>query len=592
MFTDTYDPQTNGAVDSIKKFTKELRKRGHKVYIFCPYDKKLKKNKYIIPLRSVKFLPYPEYRIGLPSARIIKHIKKIRPDVIHIQSPATIGLAGLAIAKYYNIPTVATYHTLLTEYFSYISTSHEKMSKKSIIKFTKWFFSKVDKIIVPSTSIIKILKRYGIHKPMEVIMTGIYLKKRMLKKKHKNEIPLILHVGRICKEKRIDVIIKAFKKILKQRDAKLVITSDGPDRERLEKLVDTLKIADKVLFTGYISDTKRDQYYKDADVFVTASKTETQGIVLAEALSIGCPVVVKNSLGFKDVIKNGYNGFLFNNEKGMIKSIFKVLDDASLRKKFVKNAKETVNELSVEKTSDKLIDSYNNLLYSEKISVIIPTYREEKYIKKTLESVRKQTYPNYEIIVVDGNSPDATRKIARKYADKVINLRERGVAKARNVGTKVATGDIFVFLDGDTIIEKNFIKKIVNLFRNKNISGVFPQGRTRGKKSQVIFDLQNIGVAISTFFRFPMLPGTCVIYRRSFFEKTKGFIEGYVTAEDIIFSLKNRKYGKLIYSNKVSFETSNRRVRGNRSTGTIVFWIKNIPKSLFGTPSEKYEPVR
>ena len=150
MFTDTYEPQTNGAVDSINKFKKELEKRGHEVFIFCPYDKDLKKQKNVIPLRSMKFSPYPEYRIGMPSARIIRHIKKIQPDVIHIQSPAPIGLAGLAVGKYYNIPTVATYHTLLTEYFSYISTKHEDVSKGFIIKFTKWFFNKVDKVIAVS----------------------------------------------------------------------------------------------------------------------------------------------------------------------------------------------------------------------------------------------------------------------------------------------------------------------------------------------------------------------------------------------------------------------------------------------------------
>ena len=594
IFTDTYEPQTNGAVDSINKFKKELEKRGHEVYIFCPYDKELKKKKNVIPLRSIKFSPYPEYRIGIPSARIIRHIRRIQPDIIHIQSPATIGLAGLAVAKYYNIPTIATYHTLLTEYFSYISTKHEKMSKRSIIKFTKWFFNKVDRVLVPSTSIKKILQKYGIKKPIDVVMTGIYLEKRRLSKKKKSKIPTILHVGRICKEKRIDFVIKGFKRLLRRRDARLVITSDGPDRDRLEKMVTDLGIEDKVTFTGYVSDRKRDQLYRDADVFVTASKTETQGIVLVEALSIGCPVVVQNSLGFKDVIKDGYNGFMFRSEGEMIRKITKILDDKKLRNKFRFNGRESAKELTVEKTTDKLFDVYYDLAYSKKISVIIPTYKEEKYIKKTLLSVKNQKYPNYETIVVDSNSPDRTRTIARKYANKVINLRERGISKGRNTGAKVATGDILLFLDADTVLQPDFLKHISVLFNIKRTVGASGYIKTKGKAiDRLIYALCSEVAWVLSKIRQPRFYGMCIAVRKDIFDRIGGFNEALHTAEDMEFTKDMNKYGKCILHRNAIAYTSPRRIAGMGTVNAVMFHTKNfINYSLFRKPAKDYPTTR
>ncbi|MFQ6057056.1 MAG: glycosyltransferase, partial [Methanosarcinales archaeon] len=222
FFTDTYTPQVNGVVTSIKLFSEQLRKR-HKVYIVCPYDKKLRKEKNVYALRSFSFRPYPEYRIGLPSLKVLRIIRKIRPDIIHLQSPASIGLIGLSIAKFLKIPIVMTYHTFLTDYVHYLTKRKflKKINKRAIRKYTKWFFNRADIITVPSNPIKKLLKSYGIRKPIKVLPTGLKLEEFNIKVKKKNKVPVILHVGRITKEKRIDVILREFKKLLKKIDAKL-----------------------------------------------------------------------------------------------------------------------------------------------------------------------------------------------------------------------------------------------------------------------------------------------------------------------------------------------------------------------------------
>ena len=425
-------------------------------------------------------------------------------------------------------------------------------------------------------------------------MTGIYLQKKKLGKKKKNKVPIILHVGRICREKRIDFLIKGFKKLLRRREAELIITSDGPDRERLEKLVKDLKIEDHVTFTGYVSEKKRDQLYRDADVFVTASKTETQGIVLVEALSIGCPVVVQNSLGFKDVIQDGFNGFMFNSEREMIKKIQKILDDKKIQNNFRINGRKSIKELTVEKTTDKLFDVYYDSAYPHKISVIIPTYKEEKYIKKTLESVNKQTYPNFETIVVDSNSPDKTREIAKKHADIVINLKERGISKGRNVGARASTGEILLFLDADTILKPNFLKHISHLFRMGGNVGASGYVKTTGKiTDRLIYSLCSEVAWVLSKIRQPRFYGMCIAVRKKTYNKIGGFNEKLQTAEDMEFTKEMNRHGRCILNRNAVAFTSPRRVAGMGTVNAIMFHAKNfVTYSLFKKAEKDYPVTR
>jgi glycosyltransferase involved in cell wall biosynthesis len=353
FFTDTYEPQINGVVNSIKLFKKQLESLGHEVHIFCP-GKKSKEN--IHAIASKKFFKYPEYEISFPSYNIIQEMKEIKPDVIHIHTPLVIGSIGTAIGKIFDIPVVMTYHTLLTEYFSYISDNVGQKELEFVEKYVKWFFKKADLIITPSKSIKKLLKDYGIENKISVLPTPLTFSK--IKIKRKNKIPIILHVGRICKEKRIDIILKAFKKLLEKTNARLVITSDGPYKKELEKLVKELGINRKVKFTGYLNKRKLLNLYSKADLFITASDTETQGIVLLEALAAGCPVIARNALGFKDVIKNNENGILFNTEDELIKKMFSVLKNKKLASRLRKEGYKTIEKFDIDLLSKKLEKSY------------------------------------------------------------------------------------------------------------------------------------------------------------------------------------------------------------------------------------------
>src|SRR3989344_5404586 len=350
FFTDSYEPQINGLVTSIDMFAKELKKNGHEVIIFAPYSPNYKdKEKNVRRIKSVEFSNYKEYRIGIPFRLMINpKIKDV--DIIHIHSPFSVGLTGLLFSKQYGIPCVSTFHTLYSEYLHYLiknsmisnSKKFKKLFSKVSWSYMRWFYNSSDVVIAPSKQIKNVIRKNGIKKHTEVIPTGtkfesIKKSKKKLRKKYGfvNE-KIILHVGRVSKEKNMEFIINSLKKELSENNWKLIIASDGPHRSKLENLAKSLNLKNKIIFTGYLSDDALQEYYNLSDVFVMASKAETQGIVLLEAAKYGIPSVVLNSPVIADFVRQNKTGIV-SSKSNFSSDIEKLLLSNSLRKKIIEN---------------------------------------------------------------------------------------------------------------------------------------------------------------------------------------------------------------------------------------------------------------
>ncbi|MCK4952400.1 glycosyltransferase [Candidatus Bathyarchaeota archaeon] len=223
------------------------------------------------------------------------------------------------------------------------------------------------------------------------------------------------------------------------------------------------------------------------------------------------------------------------------------------------------------------------------ISIIIPTYCEEKNIEWCLKSIKKQKFEKgkIEIVVVDSNSPDNTRKIAKKFADKIINIKSRGVSKARNFGAHIARSEILLFLDADTILAPGFITEIYERFSESNI--VCVSGTVAGLEKQGIVDdlfkffhynLMNKIAALSAYLGFPFFPTVCCACRKTIFHKVGGFDEGLAIAEDIVFSLKMGKIGKCLVTKGAKAYTSLRRVKKNGRINNYFIYFKNYFRVL------------
>ena len=221
------------------------------------------------------------------------------------------------------------------------------------------------------------------------------------------------------------------------------------------------------------------------------------------------------------------------------------------------------------------------------VSIIIPTYCEEENIERCLRSIKRQRFEDgrIEAIVVDSNSPDDTKKVARKYADRVINLKSRGVSKARNIGAQKAKGDVLLFLDADTVLHPDFVAKMQASFLDPEI--VCISGALVGLENLSVMDdlfkvfhygLVNRIATSSARLGFPLFPTVCCACRKPVFHQVGGFEEGLAIAEDLKFSLKIGKAGKCRVNKEARAYTSLRRVRKNGRLKNYFIYFKNYFK--------------
>lgn len=363
FFTDTYEPQVNGVVKFIKLTRKYLEKSGNEVQVFAPSHKDCVPGKNVHCFRSFDFLPYPDYRVAIPHRLLLWALmrKSRRPDIVHLQTPASLGAAGLIFAKYYKIPCVATFHTLISEYTHYLMKDGkikkilgiEKITKKAIWKYTKWFLNSCDAVTVPSEEVKRLLVKNGVKKPVEVLPGGIEIPrkrdKKSLRKKYGfgEKEKILLSVGRLGKEKNIDFILRSMK-LLEERGFSIVIVGKGPYENELRKKAEKLGLT-KVLFTGFLSDSELMDYYSMADVFVSASKTETQGIVLLEACFSGLPLVSIEAPVVSDFIRKYGLGIVSGcSEKDFAAAVRKLFTDRKMLGKIRNGQKRALHDLNAE----------------------------------------------------------------------------------------------------------------------------------------------------------------------------------------------------------------------------------------------------
>ncbi len=221
------------------------------------------------------------------------------------------------------------------------------------------------------------------------------------------------------------------------------------------------------------------------------------------------------------------------------------------------------------------------------VSVIIPTYCEEETIEGCLKSVTNQRFEGgrIESIVVDSHSPDRTRTVARKNADKVLDLRERGVGRARNVGAKAAEGDFLLFLDADTYLESNFVAEMFRNVRDPRVvcvSGIL-KNLERLEPLERLFAVSHYGFTnkiaqISARLGFPLFPSVCCGARKAVFERVGGFREDIACAEDITFSREMGRVGKCVVNTKATAYTSVRRISKLGKGKMYSMYFKNYVK--------------
>ncbi len=373
FFTDSYRPYMSGVVKSIDSFSKNLRAKGHEVFIFAPdYPDRKDKDDNIYRFKSLPTFSGTNFRLAIPfTTKLLSGIDKFDLDIIHSHSPFLLGWLGKIIARKNNIPLVFTYHTLYEKYAHYIPLAPE-LIKKLAVKHTNRYCSACSVIITPSDYVQEKLKMRGINIPMITIPTGIEIDEYR-NRENKNirgkygiddKDKVLLFVGRLGEEKNVEFLLNTFREIKnKIKGVKLMLVGDGPRKKKLEKLSQIYAIQDLVIFTGWQPPEKVIDFYLASDLFIFPSKTETQGLVTLEAMAAGLPVVAVNAAGSKKMVDDGEDGFLVKAEERVFSAA--VIDLLTHEKKyniFAHNARRKGEKYSMSNLTDKLIATYKGLL--------------------------------------------------------------------------------------------------------------------------------------------------------------------------------------------------------------------------------------
>ncbi len=378
FYTDSYLPATDGVVSSILNFKKGLEKKGHNVYIFASCNTKLKKRysgKNVFLYSGIEFKPYPQYSMALFPYNSVVKLRNLDIDMVHSHTPFMMGFAGMMSAKISRYPMIGSFHTLtnnkvLVNNYYPKNEQLKKFTAKYLWKYVTFFYKRCDQTIVPSEAIYNMLSRYSI-KNINIVpnsvdterfnpkVDGTKIRERLGIKDNEK---VVLYLGRVSREKKLEVMLNAAKRLSKKRsDIKYVIGGSGPAEQYYKNMTKRLNLQKQVTFIGHVRKDLLAHVYAASDAFCLPSTFETQGMVSLEAMAVGKPVIGANYLALKDLIKNGKNGekFVPGDYIGCSNKIERVLNNSDA---YISGTISTAREFSIDKMTEKLLDVYSLVL--------------------------------------------------------------------------------------------------------------------------------------------------------------------------------------------------------------------------------------
>ena len=370
LFSDTYIPQVNGVATTVHNLAEELERLGHEVYVFCPRVHTRHRDKSNV----VRFpaIPFPferQHRIafGLP-ARAWRILRRL--EIVHSHTEFSLGTLAMWVARVYRIPHVHTYHTHYVIYRHYLPPPF-RPPRKLTEALVAAFCNRCHAVTVESRAMEEELRRYGVRVPIYRYPFGVNLRLYEGPIEHDlraelrlpPEAVVALYVGRIAAEKNLDFLLSAFAEAAKRRDDLfLVMVGGGPLLQAITEERDRLGLRDRVLLPGYVRGKRLIDYYRSADLFAFASKTETLGLVVIEAMAAGLPVVCLGEMGVTEVVEDGVSGlFAPEDPRGFAEVMLEVLENEALRRRLREGALRRARALSTEAAAEKTLEVYKEV---------------------------------------------------------------------------------------------------------------------------------------------------------------------------------------------------------------------------------------
>jgi glycosyltransferase involved in cell wall biosynthesis len=374
FFTDTYFPINFGTEIAIDTFRKKLEELGEEVFIFAPrFPGHKDVSEKIFRFPSIKVQKSPEARLLFFGPRAVSRIASLKLDICHSHTPFTAGWLAKAAARRLAVPAINQYHILYPEYAKTWLWKNNRIAAKAMTSYTRFFLNKHAAVIAPSPKIKKLLESYGVKRPIRVLPTGLDLQKFKSAEKDSAwaekrgigpEDEVLIYVGRQTAEKNVLFLAEAFGLVAaKKPRAKLMLVGEGPLKPEIEKIAQKKNFGDRLIFTGRIPREETMQAYLASKIFLFASKTDTQGLVIMEAAALGLPVVALKDEAYVGMLENNQNGYTVFEEKpeAFAGAILKILDDRELWRKFSDNSKKIAENFSDINQAKKLLEIYRQI---------------------------------------------------------------------------------------------------------------------------------------------------------------------------------------------------------------------------------------
>ena len=374
MFTNTYVPHVGGVARSVSTFEEEFRRRGEHVRIIAPqFQDAEESTEHVVRVPAIQNFNGSDFSLQIPQPGLLsEQIDAFQPDVIHSHHPFLLGDSALRTAYSRHLPLVFTHHTMYEQYSHYVPLDSDAM-KRVAIQLATEYCNLCTHVIAPSQSVEDLLSRRGVSVPITTIPTGIDLpffsggdgpafRQRC---GISNEALVIGHVGRLALEKNLEFLATAVGLYLEDHpEVVFLVVGDGPAKQSMEVELRKYAASEQLIFTGRQCGQDLADAYAAMDLFVFASQSETQGMVVAEAMAAHNPVIALDGPGVREVVNNGSGRLL--PADALPEDFAKVLEqltaDRMALRKLGQSARESVESCGLPACADRLADLYGRLI--------------------------------------------------------------------------------------------------------------------------------------------------------------------------------------------------------------------------------------
>ena len=374
MVTNTFAPHVGGVARSVQGFADEFRRQGHRVVVVAPVFEGIPQGESdIVRVPAIQNFNGSDFSVPMPaSGKVISALKAFSPEIVHSHHPFLLGDTALRVAATREIPVVFTHHTMYEKYTHYVPGNSPRM-RRFVLDLVTGYCNLCDAVIAPSETVAKEIVRRGVKVRVEIIPTGINLRlfgsgdgdafrKRM-------GIPpdafLIGHVGRLAPEKNLAFLAGSAAMFLRRsRRAHFFLAGEGPLKKEIKDTFAGQGVADRYHDEGVMAPTELASAYRGMDVFAFASLTETQGLVVAEAMAAGTPVVALDASGVREVVRDGVNGRLLplENPEDFVSALSWIAGLSTEEKRRLgEGIARTADEFSMPRTAGRALALYESL---------------------------------------------------------------------------------------------------------------------------------------------------------------------------------------------------------------------------------------